>query len=228
MLSKNLVVKIADFGAVSLLQETGCSNGSLHIVPSKQQTWPYLAPELLNNPEMERTRAMDVYSYAMIGYKIITRNQVFMSTEVVNPNLILQLIIENDQKPDIRFIDDVKTTLNTDCDRDVCCLLESIVAECWQTNPKERPSIQSVRDKLKAFSKPSDYRLFETKSLKKRISCSFSEKILLCELEFFSVATSTVAAGLQSTTKNHVTLSAFNQKNGNQVKFYYKLNSFSL
>ena len=36
LLSENLVVKIVDFGAVSLLQATGCSVGSLDIVPSKQ------------------------------------------------------------------------------------------------------------------------------------------------------------------------------------------------
>ena len=62
LLSDDLVVKIADFGAVSLLQETGFSVGSLDIVSSKQHTWLYSAPEFLNNPEMERTRAMDVYT----------------------------------------------------------------------------------------------------------------------------------------------------------------------
>ena len=71
LLSDNLVVKIADFGAVSLIQATGCLSASLSIVPNKQHTWLYSAPNLLKNPSMKRTCALDVYSYAMIGYKII-------------------------------------------------------------------------------------------------------------------------------------------------------------
>ena len=109
MLSKNLVVKIADFGAVSLLQETDFSVRSLNIVPSKQHTWLYSALEFFNNPEMERIRAMDVYSYALIRYEIITRNQGFATSDNALPGLILQIIKDNGQKRNIKL--DIKQSL---------------------------------------------------------------------------------------------------------------------
>ena len=226
LLSDDLVVKIADFGAVSLLQETGFSVGSLDIVPTKQYTWLYSAPEFLNNPEMERTRAMDVYSYAMIGYEIITRNQAFVSKGGFTSDIVLRLIMENGQKPNKTLINNVKITLNNDCDRDICCLLESIVVECWQTNPKDRPSIQSVRDELKAFCKSGDYRLIETSFLKKRKTSGGLRKISLRELDSSSRAAFSSASGSPSPSGDCVVSSASKQKNNNQVKFYNWLNLF--
>ena len=49
LLSNELVVEIADFGAVCLLQETGFSVGSLDSVSNKQYTWLYSTAEFLNN-----------------------------------------------------------------------------------------------------------------------------------------------------------------------------------
>ena len=93
LLSESLVVKIADFGKVSLRQAGGFSIGLWDIVSlSKQRTWLYSAPEFLKNPEMERTRAMDVYSHVIIGYEIITRNQVFVSTRQTRLALALEII----------------------------------------------------------------------------------------------------------------------------------------
>ena len=153
LLSDDLVVKIADFGAVSLLQATGFSAGSLDIVSSKQHTWLYSAPEFLNNPDMQRTRAMDVYSYAMIGYEIITRNQVFSTSGSALPRLILQLIKDNGQKPNTQLIDDVKQSLIDDeSNRKICFQLEKTIIKCWQTNPEDRSTIKEVKDKLKTIA----------------------------------------------------------------------------
>ena len=173
LISDNLVVKIADFGAVSLQQATGFSTGSLDIVPSKQHTWLYSAPEFLNNPEMKQTRAMDVYSYAMICYEIITRNQAFATSKNALPGLILQLIKDNGQKPNLELIKHVKQSLIDESDCKICFQLENTVEKCWQTNPEDRPTIKEVKNKLKTIALTPKLQLHQAVHLiKKRTSTS--------------------------------------------------------
>ena len=189
MLSDNLVVKIADFGAISLVQATGSLSASFSMVSNKQLTWLYSATELLKNPSMKRTCALDVYSYAMIGYEIITRHQVFVSSGRLNYNLIQQLIRDEGQKPDQELINEVKSNLVDKSDLDICCGLESIVVECWQTNSKDRPSIKKVKSKLKAIDLLEANRSVELEHLKKTKTLSKSEKVPLNQFDFpFQVA----------------------------------------
>ena len=172
LLSHDLVVKIADFGAVSLLQATGCSVGSLDIVPSKQHTWLYSAPEFLNNPEMQRTRAMDVYSYAMICYEIITRNRAFARSGNSVPMWIGELIKDGRQKPNIKLINQVKQSLSDKSDREICSQLENTVVQCWQTNPEDRPTIKEVKDKLKTIVSITKLRQHDATHLIKKATSS--------------------------------------------------------
>ena len=135
---------------VSLVEATGCLSAFLDIIPNKQHTWLYSAPELLKNPLMKRTCVLDVYSYAMIEYEIIARHQVFDCT---NFNLIQQLIRDEEMKPDQELINKVQSNLFDESDLDICRGLESIVIKCWQTNPKDRSSIIKVKSKLEPISK---------------------------------------------------------------------------
>ena len=186
LLTDNFVVKIADFGAVSLIYATGGPSASMSLVSSKQHTWLYSSPELLSNPGIEMTRTMDVYSYAMIGYEIITRHQVFISSGDARLDLIQQLIKDEGLKPDLKLINEVKGNLVNESDLDICCGLESIVIECWQTNPKDRPSIKEVKNKLKAtsISKVITMTPNEVEHLKKFNSFSNSNKVFLSHFEF--------------------------------------------
>ena len=221
LLSDNLVVKIADFGAVSLAQATGCLSASLSIVPNKQLTWLYSAPELLKNPLMKRTCALDVYSYAMIGYEIITRQQVFFSSDRRNFNLIQQLIRDIGQKPDQELINEVKSNLVDESDLDICDGLELIVIECWQTNPKDRPSIKKVKSKLKAIDLLTANRSVELEHLKKTKTSSKSEKVPLNQFDFpFQVALQSI----QSSSEDYETSNLIVNTKTIQVKYLSSLN----
>ena len=189
LLSDDLVVKIADFGAVSLAQATGSLTSSFSIASNKQLTWLYSAPEVLKNPLMKRTCALDVYSYALIGYEIITRQQAFLSSGCLNYNLIQQLIRDEGLKPDQELINEVKSNLVDESDLDICGGLESIVIECWQTNPKDRPSIKEVKSKLEAIDLLTANRSVKIEHIKKTKILSESKKVPLNNFFFpFEVA----------------------------------------
>ena len=190
LLSENLVVKIADFGAVSILQATGCSVGTFDITPSKQHTWLYSAPEFLNNPEIKRTRAMDVYSYGMLCYEIITRNRAFSTPGNSVPNLILTLIKDEGQKPDVKLIDNVKQSLNDESDCEICFQLKNTVVKCWQTNPEDRPTIKAVKNKLKTIALTTKLKQHDAKHLIKNQTSSCSRNVTLNRFGLSSEITS--------------------------------------
>ena len=178
LLSESLVVKIAEFGTVSLLQAVGFSVRLLDFVPlSKQHTRLYSAPEFLKNPEMEQTCAMDVYSFSMICYEIITRNQVFVSTRQTRLALALEMIKLYGYKPNTKLIDNVKQSLIDKSDCEICFQLENIVVKCWQTDPKERPTIKEVKDKLST----TELQLVENKHLIKKHTCSNLKRVSLSD-----------------------------------------------
>ena len=64
LLTKDLVVKVADFGAASLIQNTESSGNSLIQNNQSQYTYFYIAPEYFSDDSKisgKKTLAMDVY-----------------------------------------------------------------------------------------------------------------------------------------------------------------------
>jgi len=61
LLTRNFEVKLADFGAASLLLATGSLSTTLDFVSTNQQTLIYVAPEFLENPSLEKSPSMDMY-----------------------------------------------------------------------------------------------------------------------------------------------------------------------
>ena len=75
---------------------------SIQFPISNQYTPLYCSPELLKNIEI-RNCSSDIYSYALIGYEIITRHQVFIHPGI-NYDLIIYQIQHNGQKPNMNII----------------------------------------------------------------------------------------------------------------------------
>ena len=95
---------------------------------------------------------MDVYSYAMIGYEIITRKKVFSGSEA--PLGLLIDMIESGQKPDQRHIDEIAHTLvMNSSDSVIFYKLKDIVYQCWQTKAEDRPKISVVKKRLDKLAK---------------------------------------------------------------------------
>ena len=57
----------------------------------------------------------------------------------------------------------------------ICFLLEKIVLKCWQTDPKQRPTIKEVKDKLLT----TELQLVENKHFIKKHMCSNLKRISL-------------------------------------------------
>ncbi|XP_076809505.1 uncharacterized protein LOC143452425 isoform X2 [Clavelina lepadiformis] len=149
LLTPDLMVKIADFGSVAIATATGVTGGSFTITSTTQHTPFYTAPELLGNILSDKKTSMDVYSYGMVLYAILTRHPAFSSDEPVNPGIIMEVIIHRGQKPKQKYLDDVESSLKDKPeDLDIFKFLKAIMVRCWDFEAKNRPDIQEVYGKI--------------------------------------------------------------------------------
>lgn len=63
LLSKDLTVKLADFGSTEIEKAVGVTSVSINIKPNRQHTPFYTAPEFLKDPFLPKNCSMDVYRY---------------------------------------------------------------------------------------------------------------------------------------------------------------------
>ena len=180
LLDKNFTSKIADFGAIDVFRATAQSVATSEFEFSKQYTELYSAPEVLKEPfSTKKTKAMDVYNYAMIGYEIITRQQVF-SANTISLTLIIELIKDAGLKPDKTLMIESSAVLNDKNDILISKILIKTVQESWKTNPQERPSIKNTKNYFKTIDLNRNCSIEHLKKPKKVL---FSKTISLANLE---------------------------------------------
>ncbi|CAK8682233.1 unnamed protein product [Clavelina lepadiformis] len=149
LLTPDLMVKIADFGSVAIATATGVTGGSFTITSTTQHTPFYTAPELLGNLLSDKKPSMDVYSYGMVLYAILTRHPAFSSDDPVNPGIIIDVIIHRGQKPKQKYLDDVESSLKDKPeDLEIFNFLKDIMVRCWDFEAKSQPDIQEVYDEI--------------------------------------------------------------------------------
>ena len=147
LMANDLTVKLADFGSVTIVQATEMMS-SYQLQSNKQYTPLYSAPELLKNIEM-RNCSSDIYSYALIGYEIITRHQVFIDAGI-NHDLIMYQIQHNGQKPNMNIVNEIKNNLDENSnDKTIFIQLKSIMEKCWNYEANERPTTLEIINMLK-------------------------------------------------------------------------------
>ena len=152
LLTDTLQIKLADFGATAIAKLTGATSMTISGEGNTQHTPFYTAPEYLKNPTKTRCCSMDVYSYGMIGYEIITRTRVFEGSGVPMDTL-MYLIKTDGQKPDVSRIDEISHRLKKKSSGQKTLMkLKEIVLQCWQTKAEDRPDMLVVKQKLDAFS----------------------------------------------------------------------------
>ena len=150
LLSDSLAIKLGDFGAASISMITGSTTLAITSDTNVQYTPLYVAPEFLNNPTMRKRVRMDVYSYGLIGYEILTRHRVYANRNVPF-SLLITMVKDLGQKPDISILNEVARTListGSTTENQIFSTLEEIVKQCWQTEPSGRPTICEVKDSL--------------------------------------------------------------------------------
>ena len=116
---------------------------------------------------------MDVYSYGMIGYEILTRKTV-CSNSSLSVDLVEHMIKTKGQKPDTSLIDEVGSSLEENSIEFIIFQkLEEKVYQCWQTKSEDRPKISEVKKQLDQLAQRQ--RIYDcvtdkkTKSLAKKL-----------------------------------------------------------
>ena len=108
---------------------------------NNQHAQLYAAPEYLLNPAMEKKCNMDVYSYAMVGYEILTR-QAENSEGNASLNVVPQFGLKN-------CLDDVANNIkNNSGDLAIFNKLKELYRQCWQFDPQHRPNMSDVKKDL--------------------------------------------------------------------------------
>ena len=147
LLGNKLEIKLADFGATSIAKHAGVTSTTNKYKESTQHTPYYTAPEYLSDPIKSRCCSMDVYSYGMIGYEILTRERIFSASQIPF-DVLVSLIITRGQKPSENDLEKIQNALTEETDQAIFHKLNEIVHRCWQFEPDNRPDIADVKKEL--------------------------------------------------------------------------------
>nr|CAB3257515.1 influenza virus NS1A-binding protein-like [Phallusia mammillata] len=145
LLTESKEVKIGDFGAARILEIPSASWESINRKQKDQKTNFYCAPELYKAHQNEdgtkvkiiRDYPMDVYSYAMVLYEVITKKEMYKDAE--RHPLIIQNAILRGERPNLAPLTDIMDSLQPESkDFEILQLLCNIMKQCWDADPLKR------------------------------------------------------------------------------------------
>ncbi|CAL9122834.1 unnamed protein product [Musa textilis] len=122
------VCKIGDLGLSKVKQHTLVSGGL-------RGTLPWMAPELLSGKSNMVSEKIDVYSYGIVMWELLTGEEPYADMRCAS---IIGGIINNTIRPKIP----------TWCDPEWKSLMES----CWSSDPALRPSFSEISQKLRKMA----------------------------------------------------------------------------
>jgi len=122
------ICKVGDFGLSRIKRNTLVSGGV-------RGTLPWMAPELLNGSSSRVSEKVDVFSFGIVLWEILTGEEPYAN---MHYGAIIGGIVNNTLRPPIP----------ENCDPDWRKLME----QCWSANPDARPSFTEVTDRLQAMA----------------------------------------------------------------------------
>ncbi|XP_047309270.1 uncharacterized protein LOC124912669 [Impatiens glandulifera] len=122
------ICKVGDFGLSRIKRNTLVSGGV-------RGTLPWMAPELLDGNINRVSEKVDVYSFAITMWEIMTGEEPYANMHF---GAIIGGIVSNSLRP----------PMTEECDREWKELIET----CWSPNPAARPSFTEVANKLRLMS----------------------------------------------------------------------------
>lgn len=125
------VAKVGDFGLARYVEDGG---GELSV---QVGSWQYMAPEVFEGSSLMYDRKIDVYSYAMILFELITDEMPFSELKSKD-RLKLGLLVVDGQRPKATLV------LQGALPR----FLEQLMISCWSGDPEQRPSFRDIVRKL--------------------------------------------------------------------------------
>ncbi|XP_019052986.1 PREDICTED: uncharacterized protein LOC104595339 isoform X2 [Nelumbo nucifera] len=122
------VCKIGDLGLSKIKQKTLVSGGV-------RGTIPWMAPELLRNKENMVTEKVDVYSFGIVMWELLTGDEPYAD---LRSEGIIAGIIKGDLRPEVPSW----------CDP----AWRSLMERCWSSDPDSRPAFSEISKELRAMS----------------------------------------------------------------------------
>ncbi|KAG7035304.1 Serine/threonine-protein kinase CTR1 [Cucurbita argyrosperma subsp. argyrosperma] len=126
--SQRPICKVADFGLSKIKRNTLVSGGV-------RGTLPWMAPELLNGSSNKVSEKVDVFSFGIVLWEILTGEEPYAN---MHYGAIIGGIVNNTLRP----------TIPSYCDPEWRRLME----HCWAPNPADRPSFTEVAGRLRVMS----------------------------------------------------------------------------
>ncbi|XP_009768415.1 uncharacterized protein [Nicotiana sylvestris] len=125
------ICKVGDFGLSKIKRNTLVSGGV-------RGTLPWMAPELLNGSSSKVSEKVDVFSFGIVMWEILTGEEPYAN---MHYGAIIGGIVNNTLRP----------TIPSYCDPEWRCLME----QCWAPNPASRPSFTEIASRLRLLSSAS-------------------------------------------------------------------------
>ncbi|XP_022771411.1 uncharacterized protein LOC111314381 isoform X2 [Durio zibethinus] len=123
------ICKVGDFGLSRIKRNTLVSGGV-------RGTLPWMAPELLNGSSSRVSEKVDVFSFGISMWEILTGEEPYAD---MHCGAIIGGIVKNTLRPPIPEC----------CDPDWRKLME----QCWSPDPESRPSFTEITNRLRSMSK---------------------------------------------------------------------------
>ncbi|KAL6313579.1 hypothetical protein AAG906_006947 [Vitis piasezkii] len=122
------ICKVGDFGLSKIKRNTLVSGGV-------RGTLPWMAPELLNGSSNKVSEKVDVFSFGIVLWEILTGEEPYAN---MHYGAIIGGIVSNTLRP----------TIPSSCDPEWRTLME----QCWAPNPAVRPSFTEITGRLRVMS----------------------------------------------------------------------------
>ncbi|KAM0936210.1 putative protein kinase TKL-Pl-6 family [Dioscorea sansibarensis] len=122
------ICKVGDFGLSKIKRNTLVSGGV-------RGTLPWMAPELLNGSSNKVSEKVDVFSFGIVMWEILTGEEPYAN---MHYGAIIGGIVNNTLRP----------PLPASCDPEWQRLME----QCWAPDPVQRPSFTQIASCLRAMS----------------------------------------------------------------------------
>ncbi|CAK7333937.1 unnamed protein product [Dovyalis caffra] len=122
------ICKVGDFGLSRIKRNTLVSGGV-------RGTLPWMAPELLNGSSNQVSEKVDVYSFGISLWEILTGEEPYAD---MHCGAIIGGIVKNTLRPPIPEL----------CEPEWRKLME----HCWSPDPESRPSFSEITNRLRAMS----------------------------------------------------------------------------
>jgi len=145
LLTKDLQVKITDFGISKVMVSTAASGGTdpcpAPVMTGGIGTWRYMAPEVVRHEPY--TDRVDIFSFSLIVYLLFTGNTPFHSFCGNKPERILQSYLAGrEPRPDLSFAF-ISPTMR---------LLKPFLEDAWNARAAARPSATECLARLQAMN----------------------------------------------------------------------------